>query len=167
MHSLTAELARYKEQVELYERRAKFELNEREQKIEEQIRIIITDRNIKEENLKKELHSAKMQLNSTINHNKSMVEEVKSLKTNFQQKENKYLEEFLDMKALKEKAKSANLNRAMTVYHPNTPEKLVPKVLPLKSQVQGFAAALAVLVTGASQSRQNGKSESVSYYLSD
>ncbi|GJU78499.1 hypothetical protein Tco_1275569 [Tanacetum coccineum] len=38
--SLTAELARYKEQVELYERRAKFELNEREQKIEEQLKII-------------------------------------------------------------------------------------------------------------------------------
>nr|GEX55372.1 hypothetical protein [Tanacetum cinerariifolium] len=98
--SLTVKLARYKEQVELYERRAKFELNEREQMIEEQLRIIITDHNIKEENLKKELHSVKMQLNSTINHNKSMVEEVTSLKTDFQQK-NKYLEEFLDMKALK------------------------------------------------------------------
>ncbi|GKC51857.1 hypothetical protein Tco_1074602, partial [Tanacetum coccineum] len=83
--------------------RAKFELNEKEQKIEEQLRIIITDRNIKEENLKKELHSVKMKLTSTINHNKSMVEEVKSLKTDFQQKENKYLEEFFDMKALKEK----------------------------------------------------------------
>ncbi|GJQ91869.1 retrovirus-related pol polyprotein from transposon TNT 1-94 [Tanacetum coccineum] len=35
--SLTAELATYKEQVELYERRAKFELTEREQKIEEQL----------------------------------------------------------------------------------------------------------------------------------
>ncbi|GJU68875.1 hypothetical protein Tco_1255134 [Tanacetum coccineum] len=33
--SLTAKLATYKEQVELYERRAKFELTEREQKIEE------------------------------------------------------------------------------------------------------------------------------------
>ncbi|GJS81584.1 hypothetical protein Tco_0748125 [Tanacetum coccineum] len=101
--SLTAELATYKEQVELYERRAKFELTEREQKIKEQLRIVITDRNIKEENLKKELHSVKMQLNSTINHNKSMVEEVTSLKKDFKQKENKYLEEFLDMKALKEK----------------------------------------------------------------
>ncbi|GJY61715.1 hypothetical protein Tco_0462372 [Tanacetum coccineum] len=101
--SLTAELARYKEQVELYERRAKFELTEREQKIEKQLRIVITDRNIKEENLKKELHYVKMQLNSTINHNKSMVEEVTSLKTDFKRKENKYLEEFLDMKALKEK----------------------------------------------------------------
>ncbi|GJU98066.1 retrovirus-related pol polyprotein from transposon TNT 1-94 [Tanacetum coccineum] len=101
--SLTAELARYKEQVELYERHAKFELSEREQKIDEQLRIIITDRNIKEENLKRELHFVKMQLNFTINHNKSMVEEVTTLKKNFQQKENKYLEEFLDMKALKEK----------------------------------------------------------------
>ncbi|GJZ95223.1 hypothetical protein Tco_0667426, partial [Tanacetum coccineum] len=101
--SLTAELTTYKEQVELYERRAKFELTEREQKIKEQLRIVITDRNIKEENLKKELHSVKMQLNSTINHNKSMVEEVTSLKKDFKQKENKHLEEFLDMKALKEK----------------------------------------------------------------
>ncbi|GKB20494.1 hypothetical protein Tco_0854417, partial [Tanacetum coccineum] len=101
--SLTAELAAYKKQVELYERRAKFKLTEREQKIEEQLRIVTTDHNIKEENLKRELHSVKMQLNSTINRNKSMVEEVTSLKKNFKQKENKYLEEFLDMKALKEK----------------------------------------------------------------
>ncbi|GJR49803.1 hypothetical protein Tco_1400324 [Tanacetum coccineum] len=103
--SLTAELVTYKEQVKLYERRAKFELTEREQKIEEQLRIVITDRNIKEENLKKELHSVKMQLNSTINHNKSMVEEVTSLKKDFKQKENKYLEDLLDMKALNEKRK--------------------------------------------------------------
>ncbi|GKB22542.1 hypothetical protein Tco_0861943, partial [Tanacetum coccineum] len=102
-NSLTAKLATYKEQVELYERRARFELTKREQKIDEQLRIVITDRNIKEENLKKELHSVKMQLASTINHNKSMVEEVTSLKKDFKQKENKYLEEFLDMKALKEK----------------------------------------------------------------
>ncbi|GJW89930.1 hypothetical protein Tco_0167483 [Tanacetum coccineum] len=79
-NSLTAELETYKEQVELYERRARFELTEREQKIDEQLRIVITDRNIKEENLKKELHSVKLQLASTINHNKSMVEEVTSLK---------------------------------------------------------------------------------------
>ncbi|GJV58668.1 retrovirus-related pol polyprotein from transposon TNT 1-94 [Tanacetum coccineum] len=79
-NSLTAELVTYKKQVEL---------------------------NIKEETLKKELHSVKMQLASTINHNKLMVEEVTSLKKDFKQKENKYLEEFLDMKALKEKNKVA------------------------------------------------------------
>ncbi|GJT61137.1 hypothetical protein Tco_1004670 [Tanacetum coccineum] len=67
------------------------------------ISIIITDRNIKEESLKKELHYVKMQLNSTIGHNKSMREEVATWKKYFKQKENKYLEDFLDMKALKEK----------------------------------------------------------------
>ncbi|GJR82111.1 hypothetical protein Tco_0152896 [Tanacetum coccineum] len=81
--SLIVELATYKEQVKLYERQAKFELTKREQKIDEQLRIVITDRNIKEEKLKRELHSVKMQLNSTINHNKSMVEEVTSLKKDF------------------------------------------------------------------------------------
>ncbi|GKD12753.1 hypothetical protein Tco_1197160 [Tanacetum coccineum] len=45
---LTAELATYKEQVELYERQARFELTKKEQKIDEQLRIVITDRNIKE-----------------------------------------------------------------------------------------------------------------------
>ncbi|GKA73397.1 integrase, catalytic region, zinc finger, CCHC-type containing protein [Tanacetum coccineum] len=59
-NSLNAELAIYKEQVELYERRAQFELTKREQKIDEQLRIVKCDRNIKEENLKKELHSVKL-----------------------------------------------------------------------------------------------------------
>nr|GEW89324.1 integrase, catalytic region, zinc finger, CCHC-type, peptidase aspartic, catalytic [Tanacetum cinerariifolium] len=52
------------EQVELYKRRAKFKLTKREQKIDDQLRIVITNRNIKEEILKKELHSVKMQLSS-------------------------------------------------------------------------------------------------------
>ncbi|GJR85753.1 hypothetical protein Tco_0209764 [Tanacetum coccineum] len=68
--SLIAELATYKEQVELYERRAKFELTKNEQKINEQLRIVIADRNLIEENLKRELHSVKLQLTTTINHNK-------------------------------------------------------------------------------------------------
>ncbi|GJV00407.1 hypothetical protein Tco_1329677 [Tanacetum coccineum] len=55
-------------------------------------------------NLINKLHSVKnANLTSLHNHNKSMVEEVTSLKKDFKQKENKYLEEFLDMKALKEK----------------------------------------------------------------
>nr|GEV11086.1 hypothetical protein [Tanacetum cinerariifolium] len=110
------------EQVELYERQAKFELTEREQKINEQLRIVITDRNFKEESLKKELHSVKFQLASTINHNKLMVEEVTSLKKDFKQKENKYLEDFLDMKSLKEKVAIGYKNllcltRAKQVQH--------------------------------------------------
>nr|GFA25628.1 hypothetical protein [Tanacetum cinerariifolium] len=59
-NSLTAELATYKEQVELYERQARFELTKREQKLNEQLRIVISDRNFNEETLKKELHSVKL-----------------------------------------------------------------------------------------------------------
>ncbi|GJS79739.1 hypothetical protein Tco_0729620 [Tanacetum coccineum] len=124
--SLTAKLATYKEQVELYERRAKFVLTEREQKIKEQLRIIITDHNIKEENLKKELHSVKMQLSSSINHNKSMVEEVTSLKKDFKQKENKYLEEFLDIKALKEKVEDKLYKQDQSLQTVNMLCKLKP-----------------------------------------
>ncbi|GJV54535.1 retrovirus-related pol polyprotein from transposon TNT 1-94 [Tanacetum coccineum] len=103
------------EQVELYERRARFELTEREQKIDEQLRIVICDRNIKEENLKKELHSVKLQLASTIQHNKLMVDEVTSLKKDFNQKENKYLEEFLDLKALKDKVEDKLFKQGQSI----------------------------------------------------
>ncbi|GJT20166.1 hypothetical protein Tco_0878872 [Tanacetum coccineum] len=116
---LNAELATYKEQVELYERRARFELTEREQKIDEQLRIVICDRNIKEENLKKELHSVKLQLASTIQHNKLMVDEVTSLKKDFNQKENKYLEEFLDLKTLKDKVEDKLFKQGQSC---NTPK---------------------------------------------
>ncbi|GJU89199.1 hypothetical protein Tco_1301622 [Tanacetum coccineum] len=61
---------------DIYELRAKFELTEREQKINEQLKIVIADRNRKEEILKRELHYVKLQVTPTINHNKSMVEEV-------------------------------------------------------------------------------------------
>ncbi|GJV56957.1 retrovirus-related pol polyprotein from transposon TNT 1-94 [Tanacetum coccineum] len=112
---LNTELATYKEQVELYERWAKFELTEREQKIDEQLRIVICDRNIKEENLKKELHSVKLQLASTIQHNTLMVDEVTSLKKDFNQKENKYLEEFLDLKALKDKVEDKLFKQGQSI----------------------------------------------------
>nr|GFA81575.1 hypothetical protein [Tanacetum cinerariifolium] len=102
-NSLTTELAIYKEHVELYEQRAKFELTEREQKINEQLIIDISDRNFKEETLKRDIHSIKLQLDSTIKHKKSMVEEVSFLKKDFKQKENKYLADFLNIKTLKEK----------------------------------------------------------------
>nr|GEW03229.1 hypothetical protein [Tanacetum cinerariifolium] len=52
-NSLTAELATYKEHVELYKQRAKFELTKREQKINEQLRLVISDRDFKKETLKR------------------------------------------------------------------------------------------------------------------
>ncbi|GJR15088.1 retrovirus-related pol polyprotein from transposon TNT 1-94 [Tanacetum coccineum] len=101
--SVTSELARYKELVGEYEKRAKFELTDRERKIDEQMRIIISDRNRKETSLKSELHSAQILLSSTVDHYKSKTEEVTFLKKDFKQKEDKFLEEFLDLKRLKDK----------------------------------------------------------------
>ncbi|GKD16306.1 hypothetical protein Tco_1205464 [Tanacetum coccineum] len=101
--SLNSELARYKELVGEYEKRAKFELTEREQKIDEQMRIIISDRNRKETSLKSELHTVQMQLRSILDQYKSKTEEVTILKKDFKQTEDKHLEEFLDMKKLKDK----------------------------------------------------------------
>ncbi|GJU57529.1 retrovirus-related pol polyprotein from transposon TNT 1-94 [Tanacetum coccineum] len=71
--SVTSELARYKELVGEYEKRAKFELTDRERKIDEQMRIIISDRNRKETSLISE-------------HYKSKTKEVTLLKKDFKQK---------------------------------------------------------------------------------
>ncbi|GJY98246.1 hypothetical protein Tco_0515156 [Tanacetum coccineum] len=49
--SLTTELVRYKELAETYEKRAQFELTERELLIDTQMRMIIKDRNVKEASL--------------------------------------------------------------------------------------------------------------------
>ncbi|GJT85529.1 retrovirus-related pol polyprotein from transposon TNT 1-94 [Tanacetum coccineum] len=63
---IVTELAIYKEQVAIYEQRAKFELTEQEQRMDDQMRIHIQDRNRMEEKLKQELHSVKLQLNHSI-----------------------------------------------------------------------------------------------------
>ncbi|GJV80446.1 retrovirus-related pol polyprotein from transposon TNT 1-94 [Tanacetum coccineum] len=56
-----------------------------------------------ETSLKSELHSAQILLSSTVDHYKSKTEEVKLLKKDFKQKEDKFLEEFLDLKKIKDK----------------------------------------------------------------
>ncbi|GJT75101.1 retrovirus-related pol polyprotein from transposon TNT 1-94 [Tanacetum coccineum] len=83
---LVSELNIYKQQVAMYKQHAKFDLTLREQKMDEQMSILIQDRNKKEENLKKELHSVKLQLNSTIKSNKIIEETVTALKHEFKQK---------------------------------------------------------------------------------
>ncbi|GKB20164.1 integrase, catalytic region, zinc finger, CCHC-type containing protein [Tanacetum coccineum] len=76
---LVTELSIYKQQVAMYEQHAKFDLTIREHKMDEQISILIQDHNKKEENLKKELHSVKLQLNSTIKSNKIIEETAKMI----------------------------------------------------------------------------------------
>ncbi|GJV53752.1 hypothetical protein Tco_1449493, partial [Tanacetum coccineum] len=78
---LVTELAIYKEQVAIYEQRAKFELTECEQRMDDQMRVLIQNCNKMEENLKKELHSVKLQLNSMMENNKIIEETVYDQKT--------------------------------------------------------------------------------------
>ncbi|GJW37303.1 retrovirus-related pol polyprotein from transposon TNT 1-94, partial [Tanacetum coccineum] len=114
---LATELNIYKEQVVMYEQRAKFELTLREQKMDEQMSILIRDRNKKEESLKKELHFVKLQLNSTIQNNK--------------------INEETEKKAEDLKARTPTLLvlPPAIVYPPNTPVHLVRLTLPTTSQV--------------------------------
>ncbi|GJR52818.1 hypothetical protein Tco_1403339 [Tanacetum coccineum] len=93
-----------------------------------------------------------LQLTSTINHNKSMVEEVTSLKKDFKQKENKYLEEFLDMKALKEKVedKLYKQDQSLQTVHMlckpkpyyDEQNKVIPFFKTLKEHFEGIQKAL-------------------------
>ncbi|GJV11851.1 hypothetical protein Tco_1353392 [Tanacetum coccineum] len=77
---IATELKIYKEQVAIYEQRAKFELTEREQRMDDQMHMLIQNRNKTEEHLKKELHSFKLQLKSTMENNKIIREIVTTLK---------------------------------------------------------------------------------------
>lgn len=64
--TLTTRLNIYKDQVAIYEKRSKFELTEREQKMDGQMRTFITELNLREETLKKKLYSLHRKLDQTV-----------------------------------------------------------------------------------------------------
>ncbi|GJW71886.1 hypothetical protein Tco_0128803 [Tanacetum coccineum] len=91
--TLTAELERYKEQVKLLEQRQKFDLNDRENYIDGQLRQVIVDRNAKVADFEKQIHSLKLQLNATVESHKTLSTTIECLKKESKQKEDKYLDE--------------------------------------------------------------------------
>ncbi|GKC38793.1 hypothetical protein Tco_1051177 [Tanacetum coccineum] len=97
------ELKIYKEQVAIYEQCTKFELTKREQRMDDQMRMLIQNHNKMEENLKKELHSVKLQLNSTMENNKIIEGTITNLKQELKQKESKFLIDFSNLKHLNDK----------------------------------------------------------------
>ncbi|GKF07327.1 hypothetical protein Tco_0041551, partial [Tanacetum coccineum] len=139
-NSLTAELGTYKEQVKLYERRAKFELTEREQKIDEQLRIVITDLH----NTKDTLEIAEItrrKMNDKMKGPECVTHTVKITPLDYS-KEN-YLATFTPQKqltpeqifwsqdlikikaeALKKQTTASRPIKALMVYSPNTPATL-------------------------------------------
>ncbi|GKD51413.1 retrovirus-related pol polyprotein from transposon TNT 1-94 [Tanacetum coccineum] len=95
--TLTAELERYKEQVKLFEQRQKFDINDREKYINGQLRQVIIDRNVKVVDFEKQIHSLKLQLNATVESHKTLSTIVECLKKESKHKEDKYLNEVIDL----------------------------------------------------------------------
>ncbi|GJZ62442.1 hypothetical protein Tco_0618579 [Tanacetum coccineum] len=124
---LVTELAIYKEQVAIYEQRAKFELTEREQRMDDQMRILIQDRNRMEEKLKQELHSVKLQLNHSIKSQTVIQENVNTLQQTFKQRESQLLNDFSNLRKLKDKLENklhAQDQSIQTVHMMLKPKKL-------------------------------------------
>ncbi|GJZ18642.1 hypothetical protein Tco_0554765 [Tanacetum coccineum] len=95
--SLTVELEGYKKQVNFFKERHKFELTDREKHIDSQMRGIIVDRNAKFEAFQKEIQTLKLQLSANIKDNKSLNTQMDVLKKDVFEKQEKYIEEFMDL----------------------------------------------------------------------
>ncbi|GJX06899.1 hypothetical protein Tco_0194831 [Tanacetum coccineum] len=125
--SITTRLNIYKDQVAIYEQRAKFDLTDREQKMDDQMCILIQERNFREEKLKKELHSLQLQLRHTVQHKKIIQDSVNTLQQDFKQKETKLVNDFSRLKTLKNKLENklyAQDQSIQTVHMMLKPKKL-------------------------------------------
>ncbi|GKC96767.1 hypothetical protein Tco_1162209 [Tanacetum coccineum] len=99
--SSTAELERYKKQINFFEERQKFDLNDREEYIESQLRQVIVDKNAKVSDSENQIHSLKLQLNATVESHKTLSTTVEVLKMESKAKEDKYLEEIIELEKKK------------------------------------------------------------------
>ncbi|GKA70721.1 hypothetical protein Tco_0776860, partial [Tanacetum coccineum] len=95
--TLTAELERHKEHVKIFEQRQKFDLNDREKYIDGQLRQVIVDINAEVVDFEKQIHSLKLQLNATVENHKTVSTTVECLKKESKQKEDKYLDEVINL----------------------------------------------------------------------
>nr|GEW68736.1 hypothetical protein [Tanacetum cinerariifolium] len=177
-NSLTAELATYREQVELYKRRAKFELTEREQEINKQLRLVISDRNLEEETLKRELHSIKLQLTSTINRNKSMAQPAlynghEILKDNHARAKVHNSKDTLEIAELirkKMNAKMTTLNKQLTpeqIYWSSDLMKLKSKALKERAKVFRPMKTFTVITPSAITDGEQGFKQTKACYLKE
>ncbi|GKB23008.1 integrase, catalytic region, zinc finger, CCHC-type containing protein [Tanacetum coccineum] len=144
---LVTELAIYKEQVAIYEQRAKFELTEREQRMDDQMRITIIYRSLElsEEATRNKLH-VKMNDSACVEKRVNITPPNYS-KENFMatftpQTQLTPEQVFWSLDLAKRKAEELKANAPplpvlppATVYPPNTPVHLVPRTLPTTSQV--------------------------------
>jgi hypothetical protein len=113
--SLLTRINTLKDQVNIYEQRAKFELNEREQKMEWQIRTYISENNYKQETLKRELVSLKNQLDHAVKQKQEFKKGLTSIKLEYKDKETKLLNDFSKLKMLKNKLEDNLYTQGQTI----------------------------------------------------
>ncbi|GJX69826.1 integrase, catalytic region, zinc finger, CCHC-type containing protein [Tanacetum coccineum] len=117
--SLTTELARYKEQIKLFEKRQQFDLNDREKYIDGQLRKVIVEKNAKVADFENQIHSLKQQLNATVESHMTLSTAIDVLKTESKVKEDKYLDELIELekqkKALDNVIYKMGLHKEITV----------------------------------------------------
>ncbi|GJV95299.1 retrovirus-related pol polyprotein from transposon TNT 1-94 [Tanacetum coccineum] len=99
--SLAAELERYKEQIKLFKERKQFDLNDREKYIYGQLRKVIVEKNAKGADFENRIHSLKQQLNETVKSHKTLSTMVDVLKIESKVKEDKYLNEIIELEKQK------------------------------------------------------------------
>jgi hypothetical protein len=113
--SLTTRFNILKDQVAMYEQRARFELTGREQNMEWQMRAYISENNLKGETLKKELQSLQKQLDQTVKQKQEIQKDLNTLKHDFKDKETKFLNDFSSLKMLKNKLEDKLYTQGQTM----------------------------------------------------
>ncbi|GJT02596.1 hypothetical protein Tco_0823765 [Tanacetum coccineum] len=99
--SLTAELERYKEHIKMFEERKKVDLNDHEKYVDSQMREMIVNINTKFAAFKNKIHTLKLRLSKNIEENKSLTTTMDVLKKETKEKEDKYIEEIVDLEKKK------------------------------------------------------------------
>ncbi|GKD00654.1 retrovirus-related pol polyprotein from transposon TNT 1-94 [Tanacetum coccineum] len=99
--SLTTELERYKDYVKMFEERQKFKLNDHEKYIDSQMRGIIVNRNAKVADFEKQIQMLKLQFYANAESHKNLSTTVDVLKKETKEKEDKYIEEIMDLEKKK------------------------------------------------------------------
>ncbi|GJX86133.1 integrase, catalytic region, zinc finger, CCHC-type containing protein [Tanacetum coccineum] len=112
---------------------------EREQRMDDQMRVLIQDRNRMEEKLKQELHSVKLQLNHSIKSQTVVQENVNTLQQTFKQRESQLLNDFSNLRKLKDKLENklhAQDQSIQTVHMMLKPKRLCDQYseLPIGAQ---------------------------------
>ncbi|GJY18067.1 hypothetical protein Tco_0389558 [Tanacetum coccineum] len=95
--TLTVELERYKERVKMFEERQKVDLNSHENYIDSQMNDMILNRNAMFAAFQKEIDTLKLTLSKNVKENESLITVIKALKKQTKEREDKYIEEAIDL----------------------------------------------------------------------